>query len=348
MIERNISKHIVLKDLTIKVGISKLNKVNPPILFVIDKSKNFLGTLTDGDIRRFILTNQSLEKKIIKITNKKPIICREFELKSKIDIFEKKVSDLTLKGIPIIKNRKINGAILSIPKIKKETPILIMAGGKGSRLLPFTKKVPKPLVKLSDKPILYFIIQKIIKEDFENIYISINHLAKQIRNFFRSNNNFGLNVSFIEEREPLGTAGSLSLINLKNIENIIVINADVITGLQYEKILNYHKENRFDITMACMTHKYQVPFGSVIIKKNSFQKIKEKPIFETLVNAGIYVINKNLLKKIKKKNFLSMVDLINKLVLPKKVGIFPMHEEWMDIGNKENLLLAREKMFQEK
>ena len=100
--------------------------------------------------------------------------------------------------------------------------------------------------------------------------------------------------------------------------------------------------------MACMTHKYQVPFGSVIIKKNSFQKIKEKPIFETLVNAGIYVINKNLLKKIKKKNFLSMVDLINKLVLPKKVGIFPMHEEWMDIGNKENLLLAREKMFQEK
>ena len=219
-----------------------------------------------------------------------------------------------------------------------------MAGGKGRRLLPFTSKIPKPLVTLNNKPILHFILQKIIQENFENLFVSINHLGDQIIEFFQKNKNFGLNISFIQENSPLGTAGSLYLIKKMKFEKIIVINADVITGLKYEKILNFHEENNFEITMACMMHKYQVPFGSVITKNRKFKNIIEKPIIETLVNAGIYVINKKIIDKIKKKRFLSMVDFINNYVPANRIGIFPMHEEWIDIGNKENLLRAKDNL----
>ena len=342
MFYKKVDRHIVYDFISIKAGIKRLNKVNPPILFVRNKSKNFLGTVTDGDIRRYILRGENLTDKINTITNKNSYACNFNSLKFKKNILEKKLIDLSLKSIPVLKNKKIIGALFSVPQQRKQTPILIMAGGKGRRLLPFTSKIPKPLVTLNNKPILHFILQKIIQENFENLFISINHLGDQIIEFFQKNKNFGLNISFIQENSPLGTAGSLYLIKKMKFEKIIVINADVITGLKYEKILNFHEENNFEITMACMIHKYQVPFGSVITKNRKFKNIIEKPIIETLVNAGIYVINKKIIDKIKKKRFLSMVDFINNYVPANRIGIFPMHEEWIDIGNKENLLRARD------
>lgn len=348
MYSKKIHKHIVNDLISINEGIKKLNNINPPILFVTDKSKNFLGTVTDGDVRRYLLSGKNLKNKIHVIMNKKPHICNHNSLKLKIDFLEKKIAEMSLKGIPVLKNKKICGAILSVPKKKKHTPVLIMAGGKGTRLLPFTKKIPKPLVRLNDKPILHFVLQKIIQEDFENLFISINHFGYKIKEFFNKNNYFGLNINFIEEKVPLGTAGSLHFIKKMKFENVIVINADVITDLKYEKILNYHKENNFEITMSCMKHKYQLPFGSVITKNNKFKNIIEKPIFETLVNAGIYVINKKAINKIKTKKYLSMVNFINKYISANKIGIFPMYEEWIDIGNKENLLRARDNLKKKK
>lgn len=344
MFYKKVDRHIVYGFISIKAGIKILNKVNPPILFVRDKSKIFLGTVTDGDIRRYILRGGNLTDEINTITNKNSYACNYNSLKFKKNILEKKLIDLSLKGIPVLKNKKIFGALFSVPQQRKHTPILIMAGGKGRRLLPFTSKIPKPLVTLNDKPILHFILQKIIQENFENIFVSINHLGDQIIEFFQKNKNFGLNINFIKEKVPLGTAGSLYLIKKMKFEKIIVINADVITDLKYEKILNFHEENNYQITMACMMHKYQVPFGSVETKNRKFKNIIEKPIIETLVNAGIYVINKKIIDKINKKRFLSMVDLINKYVPANRIGIFPMHEEWIDIGNKENLLRARDNL----
>lgn len=344
MIIEKINSHIVTDKYTVKKIIKKINSVNPPILFVNDSNGIFLGTISDGDIRRFLLKDKNLESNIKEAINTKPIFCNENELISKSSFFEKKLINNSLKGIPILKNKKITKAfLLKINSLKKnKTPVMIMAGGKGTRLLPLTKQIPKPLVKINNKPIIQFIIDKIVGEDFENLYISINHLGDQIINYVNSYNEFGLNIKFIKEKTPLGTAGSLSMIEKKNIKNLIVINADIITSLRYEKLLNFHQENKNEITIAGFKHKYQVPFGSIKFENKNFKKIIEKPVIETLVNAGIYVININLIKKIKKNKFLSMVDLINKVNKPKKIGIFPMHEEWLDIGNKENLLSAKQ------
>ena len=218
-----------------------------------------------------------------------------------------------------------------------------MAGGKGERLLPYTKNIPKSLIQINNKPIIQHIIEKIVNENFVNVFVSVNHYALQIKEYFKINKNFGLNINFIEEKKPMGTAGSLSLINIKNIKNIIVINSDIMTNLKFNKVLNYHEENKYDITMGCMSHKYHMPFGIVNLNNKKFNYVTEKPILSNLVSAGINILSSNMINKIKKNNYLSMIDFINSQSKKKKIGIFPMHEEWVDIGNKENLIIARQK-----
>ena len=216
MIKVKINSHIVTNKIDIKKAIKKINSVNPPILFVNDSNGIFLGTISDGDIRRFLLKEKSLQSNIKEAVNTKPIFCNANELMSKANFYEKKLINNSLKGIPIIENKKIIKAfILKINPLKKnQTPIMIMAGGKGSRLLPITKNIPKPLIKINNKPMIQFIIDKIVEEDFENLYISINHLGNQIIEYVNSYNKFGLNIKFIIEKSPLGTAGSLSLIKI--------------------------------------------------------------------------------------------------------------------------------------
>lgn len=343
MYKRNISKFIISGDKDINKAIIKLNKVNPPILFVVDKKKNYTGTITDGDIRRYLLTKKPLTNNLINIAYKKSVICKINNLEKKLNFFENIIIQRNLKGIPVIRSKKICGVIFSHQKIVKKTPIFIMAGGKGKRLLPYTKNIPKPLVRINNKPIIQHIIEKIVRENFVNVFVSINHYAPQIKKYFKINNNFGLNVKFIEEKNPMGTAGSLSLINIKNIKNIIVINSDIMTDLKFNKILNYHEENKYDITMGCMSHKYHIPFGIVNLNNKKFDNVTEKPILINLVSAGINILSSKVTNKIKKNNYLSMIDFINSQSKKKKIGIFPMHEEWVDIGNKENLILARQK-----
>ena len=342
MIKKNISKFIINNDLSIKRAILKMNKLNPPILFSVNKKKIFIGTLTDGDIRRYLLKNNDLTIPVKKIINKKPLTCNINSFIKKKNFYEESLKTRYLKGIPILKSKKIISLFLADTfDSKNYTPIMIMAGGKGKRLLPYTKYIPKPLVKINKTPIIHLIVKKILNENFINVIVSINYYGNQIKNFFNINDNFGLKVKFIEENKSLGTAGSLSLIDKKGIENLIVINADIVTELRFEKILNYHTENKFDLTIGCMNYNHQIPFGVVKRIKKKFHMIEEKPTIKSFVNTGIYVINKKLLKKINVTKFLRMTDVINNIVDKKKVGIFPMHEEWIDIGNKENLLKAR-------
>ncbi len=326
-------------------ALKKLNLINPPILFVVDKKDNFIGTVTDGDIRRHFLNENNLNLKIEKIVNKKPFVCN-FKDKDKKKYYRKILYSKYLKGIPIIKSKKLFAAFFALEE-KFSSPILIMAGGKGKRLLPLTKNIPKPLLKLNGKPILEYIVDNIIKENFYNIYVSINYKSKKIKNFFKINKNFGLNVNFLEEKKPLGTAGSLFFLKKRKIEDkyIIVINGDVITDLKLNKILSFHKENNFDVTMGCMNYQTHIPFGVIKNHKGKFDRIEEKPYINKLVNAGIYVLNKSVVKKIKSLKFTTMLDLIEK-INKKKVGLFQLYEneDWIDLGNKSDFLKIKKKL----
>jgi len=338
---KKLNKFIIFKTSSIEKAIIRLNNNNPTILFVVDKNYKLIGSVTDGDIRRYILKDSSLKKNILLITNNKPVVCK-FAKKINSQYFRNLIVQRNLKAIPLIENKKIIDILFEDNFRIQSTPVMIMAGGKGKRLLPLTYSVPKPLIKIQNKPMLQHLIENISIENFQNIFISINHFGAQIKKFLKKVKFKNLKINFIEEKIPLGTAGSIYFVKDKIKSNLIVINADIMTDLKLEKILNFHVESKSAITIGCLVYNHEVPFGVMGLKNNKFSHIDEKPIIKKLVNCGIYVINKKTINLIKKNENLSMVELIKKLKkLRKKISLFPMYENWIDVGNKENLHQAR-------
>jgi len=339
----DVKKHLILNNSSISDAIKRLNEINPQILFVVNKSSKLLGSVTDGDVRRYILKSEPLNKNIKYAINKNPVTCNIRKKKLELNYYKNLLVKRNLKAIPVTKNKKIVDIIFPQIIRKQSTPVIIMAGGKGSRLLPLTTNTPKPLIKIHSKPMLQHLIENIKNEDFQNIFISINHFGLQIKKFINSIKFKDIEIKFIEEKTPLDTAGCLSFFKNKIDKNLIVINADVMTDLKLEKILNYHLDTKSDLTIGCLIHQYQIPFGVIKLKKNKYNAIEEKPIIKKLVNCGIYVLSKNVIMLTKKNERLSMLDLIERAKLKnKKIALFPMHENWIDVGNKVNLQKARD------
>ena len=342
MIERKLDNCLALETNSIKECILYLEKSTKQIIFVVDKNKKLLGSLTDGDLRRAILKNYDLGAKIKSIYKKKPIKC-----------FKNISSNEALK---IMQSNKINHLPIVDPKNKIiafysrnyfqtdkkeiECDFVIMAGGKGTRLKPYTNNRPKPMLKISGKPILEIIINNAKKQGFENFIFSINYLGKVIENYFKNGKKFGVEIKYIKEKKPLGTIGSLANFNkeFKN-KNIVVSNGDVISDINYKSLVEFHKSNKSDATMAVYPYKLQNPYGEVVTNEAKIIDINEKPISISYVNAGVYVFKKNVLKLLKKNKEMDAVTFFNTLRLKKKKTMaFAVHENWKDIGIKNDFL----------
>ena len=214
-----------------------------------------------------------------------------------------------------------------------------MAGGKGKRLMPVTKKIPKPLLKINKKPLIKNIIHYLNSFGFNNFKITLNHFSNKIIKEFESHNFKDSNIEFIKEKKPLGTVGALSLI--KNIsKNIIIINSDLLTLANVDEMLSMHKKNNSDITIGCITNYQKIDFGVINFKNKTFDKIEEKPIKKYFYCAGIYIIKRNIKNLIPKNKKVDMPNFINSLK-HKKINIFPIYEKWIDIGSLENLAEAK-------
>ncbi len=329
---KNIRNTLISEHSTLIQVINKLDKNKIKIVFVINKNNSLLGTITDGDIRRSFLINKNLNIPLKKIMNKnfeKLFIHKEYNN-----------SDFENDIIPVLdrKKRIIKIKILNKNNLKQDsdTDVLIMAGGFGKRLLPYTKKIPKPMLKINKKPIIENIILKLMKQGFKKFYISTHYKSKYIKNFFRKKKNFGVDIIFLNEKRPLGTAGCLGLINKKRIKkNLLVHNADIVSDLNYSNFVKFHKESKSDITIAAKEHVTYSPFGEINFRGIKVKKISEKPKNISFINAGIYIFKSKLISGIKAKK-LTMTDFIQKKIKKKiKVNIFPIHEFWSDIGQKE-------------
>lgn len=308
-------------------------------LIVIDSKDRFLGTLSDGDIRNAILKKIKFSEKIEKIFNKSP--CFYYENKYDLKKIKRILIEENYPYVPIVnKNKKIIEIIdLNFfgkkNELKKITlPVVIMAGGYGTRLRPSTNILPKPLIPLQGKAIIQHIIDEFSLYNVKKYIVSINYKSILVKAFF-SELKKNLNISFLNEKKPLGTAGSLNFLQKKTFTEFIVINCDTIVKTDFNEFIKFHKLQKNDISMISAINNLEIPYGVCEVGKNKILKtLKEKPKLSFLANVGCYIINKKTLKLIPKNKHFDFNELISKAIKKKfKVGVYPINRsEWIDVG----------------
>jgi dTDP-glucose pyrophosphorylase len=326
------------KDSSIKNAMQALDASGLRITFVIDKYEKLIGTVTDGDIRRGLLKGLSLDDHVSHIMNTTPIFVLENATKQDIhDILHRS----SILAIPVVNSdNKIIGleTIDSIEDVSyDDTPIILMAGGFGKRLHPLTENVPKPMLPLGNKPILEHIIESFKLQGFKNFYITTHYKTEVIQEYFKKNI-LGVNIEYVVEDEPLGTAGSLYLLKNTLNSNFIVMNADLLIKINFQNLLSFHKTHQEIATVCIKQHSYQVPFGVVSFDGEAkIDKIREKPVFSYFVNTGIYCFSKNIFEFFNKKEYMDMPTLLHGIIRgKKKISAFPIHENWVDIGSMDD------------
>lgn len=336
-----MKKIIITKSNTLKDSLYKLNSTGEKCLIVVDSKNRLIGTLSDGDLRKNLLLGINLNEKISNIFNKKPtfVIKDKYDLEEIKKIFLKQKYDL----LPIVdKNKKVIdyltwSKVLSKNNkkkyIKNNTSVVIMAGGKGSRLEPFTNILPKPLIPINNKTLIENIIEKFEQQNFNNFSIIANYKSNILKAYFkeiRKNN-----IKFQFEKKALGTASSINLLKKEVSDTFILTNCDIITNIEYRDILDFHNKNKYDLTLLASSMNYQVPYGVLELDKiGNLKKIDEKPNTDFFINVGLYIFEKKIIKLIPKNKFFNMDDLIKMLInKKKKIGVFPIHNEsWEDYG----------------
>ena len=337
----NFTKHLVKKGTPLNDVLAQLNLLKEDkILFIVENDLTFLGTITDGDIRRGLLEKVSLKQKIESIQQTRP----KFFYEKKIALNEL----ITLrksgyKVIPILDDNKRIIKVINFNNIKSFLPLdaIIMAGGRGIRLSPLTNKIPKSLLKIGRKPIMEYNLDRLISFGIKDFLFSVNYLKDQIKTHF----NFGkehVNIQYIEETKPMGTIGALSLIdNIKN-EHVLVTNSDILTNIDYEDFYLDFLKNDADISMVTIPYKVVIPYGVVNGKQNQVKEIQEKPTYTYYSNAGIYLMKRDVLFSIPKNTFFNATDLItNELSKNKKVISYSFSGYWLDIGKPEDYKRAQ-------
>ena len=338
ILSKDLNQYCCYKEDDFFKILKKINKNHYKFLIVITKNKKTIGTITDGDIRRSLLKLSNKKIKINDKMNKKFIFgsYTDYEhLNTKLASNLLKSNNLNFTFLPIVDENKLIKKILILTKEINKVNILILAGGKGSRLGKLTKYTPKPLLKIKKKTILEIILNSINKIPKNKIYISINYKKEQIINKVKSlkiNN-----IDFLSEKRSLGTAGPLSL--LKQSDNdLIVINGDVITSLNYDRFLEYFNDKSYDVLIASSVISKEIDFGVLETKKDNLISIREKPKLHFNIASGIYLFKSRVLKELKKVAKIEMPEFINQLLDKKySIGVFPMYEKWTDIGTPKSL-----------
>lgn len=333
---------IVRINTPIKIAIERLSTIGLKIVLVLDDDYRLLGTICDGDFRRGMLNGLSLEDTVEKIMNKNPRTV--YEGTNRLEIL-KIMNDTKILQIPIVdRNNFVIGLQLwdDIPVQAKYSNIMvIMAGGKGSRLHPQTENRPKPMLLVAGIPILEHIIKRARSHGFNHFIIAINYLGQIIEDYFKDGHKFGVKIEYLREDVPLGTAGALSLLSHKPDKAFIVTNGDVITDINYSDFLEYHTVQNAAATVAVHTHEFQIPYGVVQINGLEVESYEEKPIVSSLINAGVYALDPDILNLIGEPKFRDMPEILDiSRGLRKKVIVYPLHESWIDIGRPIDLEIA--------
>lgn len=342
---RRVSRNIIRSNINIKQAMKQMDEAGEKTLFVTEERDMLLGTVTDGDIRRWILKGSGLSEPISKVMNASPVFLKEGYSR---DEAKELMLSKVIECIPVVDDKKrIISTIRWLDlfgdsfKRRKEInkPVVIMAGGQGSRLAPFTHILPKPLIPIRGKPIIELIIDKFVGFGCDTFYLSVNYKANLLKAYFNDIEH-DYKIIFIHEDAPLGTAGSLSFISDAMKETFFLSNCDILIEADYADILDFHKINKNKITLITSMKQYVIPYGVCEIKNGGdLKRIREKPEYSFLINTGMYVLDPEVLSDIPKNKFYNITDLIIHCMKKKeRVGVYPISEQsWIDIGEWEKL-----------
>ena len=338
----NFRKHLINSNSNIKTALKLIGTVGlETILFSVNENDQLIGSITDGDIRRGLLKGLVLEDKIEEIVNLQP----KFIRKEKYSIDEiKKLRNDNYKLIPVLDKNNVVINIINFKLFLSYLPIdvVVMAGGLGSRLKPLTDKTPKPLLKIGDKTIIDYNIDRLISFGIDNFWISVRYLADQIKEHFKNGNSRNVNIDYVSEETPLGTIGAVSKINNFKHDYVLVTNSDILTNLNYENFFEDFIEKDADMSVVAIPYDVKIPYAVLETKSNQILSFIEKPTYTYYSNGGIYLIKKSILKNIPKDKFFNSTDLME-LLLEKKLNLisYPMHNYWLDIGEPNDYSKAQ-------
>ncbi|WP_445373509.1 nucleotidyltransferase family protein [Photorhabdus tasmaniensis] len=342
---KNWRKLMLSPDQSIRAALKTINNEALRIGLVVDGEQRLLGVVTDGDIRRAILNNVELNSPIVEVMNVKPITASEvFSRHQLLQLMKERC----VLSIPIID--KASGRLLGLETWEQaltspiyENPVFIMAGGFGTRLKPLTDNCPKPMLKVGDKPILEILVTRFSKLGFKNLYISTHYMPDQIMEYFGDGSTWGVNIHYVYEEKPLGTGGALGLLP-ESIPDLplIMVNGDVLTTIDFERLLKFHIKHSPVATMCVREYDYQVPYGVINGDGHRIIDMQEKPLQRYFINAGIYMLSHELFKSVAKQIRIDMPTLLEQYIEKQKdVLMFPIHEYWLDIGRMDDYLRAQ-------
>ena len=344
---------LIAPDMTIKQAMKQLSDGGGKILFVVDKNEKLIGTVTDGDIRRGIIKGYGFSERI------ESLMKREF-LSIKVDMQDKEeyVKSLMLKTkieqIPVLDGNGIIVDVILWTDIlagKKQlranklhsNRIVIMAGGKGTRLDPFTKIFPKALIPIGNKPVIEIIMERFFQYGFHKFIYTLNYKKEYLKLFLKENN-FPYCIDWVEEEDYLGTAGSLALLRDKITETFFVVNCDSLLDIDFQEILNWHKEHKAAMTIVGCHNEVKIPFGVLQLSDGRLEKILEKPAHDVIINTGVYVMESHIISYISEGSQIDMNKLIDIVAKKEKISVFPIYGGWFDIGQWDEYKKSIEKL----
>ena len=337
-------KTLLSLGVTLRQVIHNLNATNLQIVLVVGNDGVLVGTVTDGDVRRGLLSGMGMDSSIDEIVFREPFVLPP-DVSRAIALQLMKVNQIS--AIPIIDGaRRVLGLHLLkeiLTSSKRPNQMVIMAGGQGSRLQPHTRTCPKPMLRVHGKPILEHIIERAKAEGFQYFVLAVEYLGHMIQDYFGDGKSWGVEIDYLHEDLPLGTAGALGLLNPQPVAPILVTNGDVLTDIRYGEVLDFHCSHNATATMAVRLYEWQHPFGVVRIKGVDIVGFEEKPIAYSHINAGVYVLEPGALDTLKKGEQYDMPMLFDRLREKKeRTIVYPMHEPWLDVGREDDLKQARE------
>jgi len=335
-------KTLLLSTVTIQDAAKNLTESAQKISLIVDSKDRLIGTISDGDIRRGLLNGLTLASSIDQIIRRNPLVVPV--------------------GMPpdMIRQIMFANKIQQVPEVDEENRIfdlhtwdefdalkvhdglmIIMAGGRGTRLRPHTENCPKPMLSVRGKPMLEYIIDQAKAEGFRNFVLSVNYLADQVEGYFGNGSKHDVSIKYLYEDEPLGTAGALSLLPAVPDKPFVVTNGDVITDIRYADLLDFHSRYEASATMAVKLHEWKNPFGVIEMEGLNIVGIEEKPVIQSHVNAGVYALSPDILGYLDKERECDMPNLFERLLAKGERAVaYPMHESWLDVGRPDDLAAA--------